>query len=213
MAESVDFGRPARSRGEDKWRNVALPVVEHEDRMTLEEAMVIWNKIYGLFRATGEDARDEAKLAVYAYYAVNGASRQTPHTKQIRTGGGASVLSADVLDAIGSGDQIRRFLRADVDDAYGALKGSEVLSNDDVFSAKVIDKGVPRPYAHCAVDYLRGCSLFTPMEKEYADKAFSYSIRRARAARGGKSVDEIAADGRDDRISAQKERTNDDDEF
>lgn len=203
MADVGEYGRPQRMRGESKWADVARPTIEHEDRMTEEEAEEVWNKIYSLFRANGESARNEVKLAVYAYYAANGASPQTPHTKDIVTGGGASVLSADVLDAIGGRDLIRRFLRANVDEAYSALKESGTMASDEVFVSKASDKGVPRQYAYCAVDFLRGCSLFTPVEKDFAGKAFAYSIVRARNARGGKSVEDISRAVRGEQLEAQ----------
>lgn len=199
------YGRVARAAGESKWGNVAVPRVEHEDRMAVEEAEAVWNRIYSLFRAAGEEARNEVKLAVYAYYAVNGSSPQTPHSKDIVTGGGVSVASADVLDAIGSRELIRRFLRAHVEEAYSALKESEVLATDDVYVAKVADKGIPRQYAYCGADFLRGCGLLMPVEKDYADRAFNYSVQRARSARGGRTVEQIDEESRDARLTAQRE--------
>lgn len=200
------FGRAERARGERTWSNVALPEVEHEDRLPLGEAAETWNGIYRLFRAGGEDAQKEVKLAVYAYYAINGASRRTKHSRDITTGGGASVLASDVLDVIGE-KKIRQFCRADVNEAYSALKESGVLENDEVFAHLAMEKGVPRGSLHCAVDYLRGCSLLTVEEKEFARNHFNASIEKARNARGGLTIDEEDRLIDNRRLSAQREHS------
>eukprot|EP00249_Psilotum_nudum_P025497 c30029_g1_i1 orf=112-768(+) len=204
MAENSTYGNITRMRGENVWGNVAIPEIEHEDRLSASDARDVWNDVFRLFRATGEEAQREVKLAVYAYYGVNGASRRTKHSRDINTGGGASVLASDVGNVIGM-HRIRQFLRADVAEAYSALKETGVLENDEVFVSKAMEKGVPRGFMHCAVDYLRGCSLLTEEEKIYVDHHFSYSIQRARGARGGLTVDEEDVSNRGRHLSQQRE--------
>lgn len=199
-------GSVQRRRGETAWADVAPPEIEHEDRLPSHVAQEKWNAIFRLFDATNEGAQKEVKLAVYAYYAVNGASVRTLHSRDINTGGGVSVLAADVRECIGE-TQIRKFLRSDVNEAYSALKETETLERDEVFVKKAMAKGVPRGFAHCAVDFLRGCSLMTPEEEVYAEMHFNNSIRRARAARGGATITEEDERSRDRVLSAQQEVT------
>lgn len=199
-------GNVIRRRGETVWADVAPPVIEHEDRLPAHVAQEKWTEIYRLFDATNESAQREVKLAVYAYYAVNGASVRTLHSRDINTGGGVSVLAADVRECIGE-TQIRKFLRADVDEAYSALKETEALERDEVFVKKAMSKGVPRGFAHCAVDFLRGCSLMTPEEEIFAEAHFNNSIKRARNARAGLTIDEEDNRRRGSTLDAQREVT------
>lgn len=173
----------------EKFEAVEAPTIEHEDRLSTEAAQEVWNDLYLLFGATGEGAQTAVKVAIYGYYAVNGASQRTPHNGSITTSEGTSVPAADVLKVIQKG-RLRKFLRSDVVEAYSALKHTDVLTGDDVFCAKVAsEKQVPAMYAYCAVDFLRGCSEFTPDESHYAEKAFKLSIQRAATARRGNSIE------------------------
>lgn len=183
-----------------RYESVGVPVVEHEDRFPQEAATDVWEDIYTLFRATSEQTRDEVRVAVYAYFAVNGTSRVGKYSRGV-TSGSETVVVHEIVKQI-TGGTIREFFRADVVDAYHALKDSGVLENDEVFVQKALDKGVPRGFVHCAVDFLRGCPEFTNEEKQYSDAAFKNAIQRSFVARGGKGLDEIEAKGRTERVTA-----------
>jgi len=174
----------------DKYASLSVTAVEHEDRLDPSAAQDVWNDIYSVFGASGEGAQTNVRVAIYGYYAVNGTSRRTPHNCDITTSDGVTIASADVLKCIGK-ENIRKFMRSDVADAYFALKETDILTNDAVYSTKMErERGVPRSYCYVAVDYLRGCPEFTPDEARYAEKAFQLSISRAAVARGGVDIDE-----------------------
>lgn len=195
----------SRGRNAVDWSGVAVPVTEHEDRMPADDAQRVWNEIYRLFNAAGESAQLEVRLAVYAYYAVNGASTQTKHSREISTGGGEVAAASDVMKCIGV-QRIRQFLRSDVREAYDALKDSEVLEADEVAVSKAEEKGIPKGCTFLMADFLRGCPSLTPEEKKIADSAFIYSIARARGARGGLTVEQIGDNTRQAKLLANTER-------
>lgn len=184
----------------EKYENVEAPDVEHEDRLSTDKAQEIWNDLYALFGASGEGAQTNVRVAVYGYYAVNGASRRTPHNANITTSDGVSVASAEVLRVI-QRDRIRKFVRSDVADAYGALKYTNVITGDEIFCKKVeTEKKIPAAYVYCAVDYLRGCPEFSPEEEKYANLAFKISIERASNARGGATIESEDVDDAMERV-------------
>jgi len=191
----------------EKYESVSSTQVEHEDRMDTDGAQELWNEIYQLFGATAEAMQTNVRVAVYGYYAVNGASRRTPHGRDVTTSDGVTAPSAEVLKVIGK-ERIRKFMRADVVDAYSALKYSPVITTDEIFAAKMErERNVPRSYCYAAVDFLRGCPEFTPEEVKYSESAFRLGINRADNARRGISIDELDEDEKMKHVDAGKGRS------
>lgn len=175
------------------WGAVASPKPQHEDRMDRETADTCWNGIFGLFGSTGEEMRKEVKLAVYAYFGVNGSSRFGEYEREIRTGSGRAVSARDVVKVIGV-TRLRQFLRADPSEAYFSLKGSGALDADPVSVAKAVELGVPVGQAYLMADFLKACPEFSASEREVYSRLFERGIMRAGANRGGKSVEQEARD-------------------
>jgi len=171
--------------------------------LSREVADAKWNKIYQVFGVSGEQGRAEVKLALYAYFAVNGTSKCGDYGQTIITSGGATCLASDVVNIIGK-DVLRRFFRAYADEPYWALKGSNVLESDGVAVAKAAERNIPSNMVYLLADYLSDCPAMTPSEAAVYARAFSYNIKRAGAARGGRDTASVDASARDEVLEAQR---------
>lgn len=207
------FDRAAPSRGSkaaattveqlSKWSAMAPVRIPHEDRLGPAEADRIWGVIYGLFKASGEEDRKEVKLAVYAYFAVNGSSPRGDYSQTIFTSGGSSAAASDVVQKIGK-DILRKFLRAYPEEAYYALKGSKVINQDPVAVEKAGARGIPSQMAYLVADFFGNCPAMPPSEVSIYNKAFAHNLSRATAGRNGMRIEEVGNAEREVGVNAQR---------
>lgn len=184
MAKPADGGiapmTPATK--ETSWEHVAVGEPEHEDRMDREQAKRVWTALQSAGGLSGEPAMREVKLATWVYATINGSSRYGNYQRNIVTGSGTKIPASVIPRQVGR-DRIRQFLRADVEEAYRALKQSSALLKDSVYVAICAENGVPVDYVHCGADFLRGCSLLTPEEQRYSQMLRNVKFTKAAASR------------------------------
>jgi len=177
----------------DRWSKVDVVSQAREDRMPESEANVMWTKIYTLFGATGETARDRVFAAVNGYFAINGCSPTGDYVRSISDASGQERLASDVVRITGKtkGD-IRRFLRGKLKLSYECLKHSRVLHDDEAALARAELRGIPRQYVYLLADWLSECEFLTAGEeavyRDVSAKVLAMARRRRKEAEQGGEV-------------------------
>lgn len=168
----------------ERWGRVPAVVQEREDRLPEHEGDAKWNAIYRLFGARDEGARDEAFVAVNAYFAVNGCSPYGKYSRVVRTAGGVEVPVAHVVKVTGrlEGD-IRQFLRSKLENSYNAMKFGRALFDDEAALARAESRGIPRHLVYLLCDWFKDCEYLTAEEEEIYKAISARNIAGARARR------------------------------
>jgi len=195
MADKVasgPSGAPVVSGAESVWVKALPKHVDVEDAMSPMLVSQKWAEIYreAKMRGSSEDEQRAVRLAVYVYCALNGTSRVGNYTGKIITSTGVSFDSA-VLVRVLSKFSVRRFLRGNMEESYEALKLSGAMSKYPRFISKAGELGIGPEAAFATADWVSDCSLFTPEESRANKAAFEHAVVRARAARQGRSLEEV----------------------
>lgn len=163
-----------------------------------------WNLIY---RAAGiESAAESIKLAlrcaIYVYFAKNGTSPNGGYPGFVESGAGTKLLASKIVEAVGRYD-IRQFARANAEEACEFFHETEVLSEDDHMIAMCLRYEIRPADAVGCVDFLDDCITLRPTEADAAKVIKNFSLRRARAANGGRDMRDMRDDHLDDALEAQ----------
>jgi len=196
-------GVATTSTTEDSWANYVPPRFAHEDCLSEELAAQVWAQIY---KAAGhpsgsEQDKKSIRCGVYTYCAINGCSKEGDFLLNVECSNGASFPASVVLKA--SSGRVRKLLRVSMNESYKFLKESHALERDDRFISKRNAFGVAAETAFATVDWLDYCPLFTKVEEEAHNTYFNVAASRARRARGGKDVDQLAAERIEAGLDAQ----------
>jgi len=151
-----------------------------------------WSRIYAYAGvSSGNEAEKRAiRLALYVYCCLNGTSRAGVYSGSIKTSSGHE-FSASVLSRGVGVESIRRFMRANADESYEALKESGVMEKDDRFVAHVAKLGISAENSFATADWLDGCPKMTQAEKAANEAARDRGLERAIRARGGRTLEDV----------------------
>jgi len=182
-SSSSNVGVSSKS-AKERWASVSAVPQPREDRLPMELAVPMWQKIYSLFGAKGEKDQDEAFVAVQGFFCANGCSPAGHYSREVKTGGGVVVPSSDIVKVTGrlEGD-VRKFLRARMRDSYEALKYSAVVMQDEVLLQKAESVGIPRSMAFLLADWLKDCECFNAEEQDLYQKVSRRTLEAARVRR------------------------------
>jgi len=184
------------------WSSLKPKVVASEDAMSAENVSSVWASIekeHG-FRSLSEEQRAGLRLAVYAYFARNGTSREGDYSGTVTMYDGTVIKAHLIKKACGF--EPRKFARGSMYEAYNALKESRIMEEDERFVAKAASLGVGASEAFATADFLDDCPFFTPKELKAHDTARNYGLRRAKGARGGRSLEDVVDDRVNDGLQA-----------
>lgn len=187
------------------WTRFTPVAVGSEDAMSPQEVKRVWESIYAAVgKATASEAeRNEIRFALYVYAAVNGTSPQGKYSADVKTASGHTFSAAVIPRCVGR-HMIRAFFRANMDEAYEALKSTRAL---EVLAQRYVtaweQRGVPRELVFATADFLRNCRHFTPQELEVNVLASNFGISRARRARGGKTLEQVEREEVEETLRAQ----------
>jgi len=209
MAEKPKTGveKQGSYGGEKKqmnWAELSPVSVDYEDSMNAGKVKEVWQKMYQLagLRNPSEDEQASFRLACYVYACINGTSRVGNFSGQITTSGG-TVFPASVISRATGGLNIRQFFRGNMSESYEALKMSGCIERDERYVAKVLNEvGASAECAFATSDWMTNCPHFTPAERAAHNASFDYSVRRARNARGGRSLEAVEKEGASERLAA-----------
>lgn len=202
--KDVTSGAMVESRASDEFADTKPQNVGTDDSMDTAEVAVVWGKIYAAVGAESAQEPEKRKIRTgcYTYCALNGTSRVGRYSGKIRTADGR-VFAAAVLPLCVGKQEIRRFMRGNMLEAYRFFKRTKVMEDYPRFVAKWEAMGVGRSVAFATADFLTDCPLFTPEESSAHAKAFRYNIEKAKRARGGKSLEEVEAEEEELTMEAQ----------
>jgi len=193
-----------RDRESDVDWSTYIPVaVDREDSFGPEKVRVTWQKMfqYAGLKSPNEDTQRAFRMAVYVYGCLNGTSREGNYSGQIQMSTGFKFDASVIPRATGKLG-IRRFFRGCMAESYTALKKSGVMEGDERFVARAAELGIAAESAFAMADWMADCPFFTPVETEAHRKAFSYSVTRARGARGG-NLEHVEEERMKDVLDAQ----------
>jgi len=156
------------------------------DAMPMEEAQLVWANLYAAANLTNatEEIKKGFRGLVYAEMFVQGTSRAGGYVGKMQASNG-TVLPVSIIPSTVPQGQLRRFLRADLEESYNALKTMRLDRVAAKRVAKATELGIPANYAFATADWLTGCPEFRAPEAEAHKVYMGTSIRRANAARGG----------------------------
>lgn len=164
----------------------------------------VWNKIYAAagLGSGSEVEKKSLRCAVYVYTAVNGTSPSGEYTGDIRSSKG-TTLAASALPTAAGQLNIRRFMRANARESLRFFRESRVLESRDELLAKCDMYGIRGDDAVALCDWFDTTVGLTPREQAAQASIKNFSLKRARAARGGKSVETVREELLDDNVEAQ----------
>jgi len=162
----------------------------HEDSITHEDNAKYWSKFYRLAKVSGDEGRQlMARCAVYIYCAINGTSGQGRYEGEARVGD--VIIDASMIIGTTGPLLLRKWMRANMDESYTYFKKTAVLETDGRFVAKAAGMGIAPGVAFAIADWMDDCPSFTPAERDAHDRAFNFSVSRARRARGGMTTEQV----------------------
>lgn len=173
------------------WASFAPKSVPFEDSVLPHSVNNYWERIYAEVGADDEKKHVEVRLALYAYCAKNGTSREGNYEGVMKTASGMTV-PADVLPRVVTKYLIRRFMRACAEESYLSLKLSGCLLADERFIARIMANGVPTDAYMATCDWLRESAMLTPQEAHHNERLFVARRKAADVARGG-TLDSVEA--------------------
>jgi len=174
------------------WVSLSPKRIDEEDALGADANRAVWEKVYrasGKAQA-GEKERAGIRLAVYVYGALNGTSREGNYNGECQCFDGTKFAASIIPQSTGRMN-IRKFFRANMLEAYDALKSSRVMETYQRFLSKAASLSVSPEAAFATADFLADCPKFTPSETRAHDAAFTRGIERARRARGGRGLEEV----------------------
>lgn len=186
---------------ENGWAVFKPKSASYEDSLTAARSTEIWTKLYTSAKATDEKAQKRVRAGVYVYCALNGTSRVGTYGGELQLADGTVVAASHIPRAAGS--EIRKFLRANMDESYEFFKESRVMEAYPRFLSRAADLGIGPQEAFATADWLTDCSLFTPAEKKAHSSSFNFSIQRAKRAREGKTLERVEGDSARATLHAQ----------
>lgn len=191
--ESAPKGRGSTTREEVvDWAKAAPMVVTHETALSKAEADAIWVKIYERVpgAVSSRKLQQEVRAAVYTYCAINGTSRAGTYSSDIKLASGG-VLPAEAIVQATTGLKIRKFLRANMEESYKALKNSQYLLSDGKFVMKASTLGIGAEQAFAMADWMTNCPYFTPAELSAHEISMARGLKKAAHSRSGEDLNSI----------------------
>jgi len=189
--------------GKIDWAALAPKSVDYEDTMSERRVNAAWQKMFALggLRNPGEETQASFKLAVFVYLCVNGTSAEGNYAGSMWLSDGTEVSASVIPQAVGA-REIRRFMRGNSELSYYALKQSRVMEKDEKWVTKCSQFGATAANCFAVADWFSGCPLLTPQEKAVHEANFTYSVSRARRARGGRTLEEVYDDRNKETLEA-----------
>jgi hypothetical protein len=175
-----------------EWDDVVPKKVTMEDSMSEAESARTWEAVYrhaGMSSASEKEKR-AVRAGIYVYCALNGTSREGSYNAPIQLSTG-TIISASVIPRAASKMKIRKFLRANMSEAYRFFKQTRIMETYERFVASCAKHGISPENAFATADFLTECPDFTPDESKAHNAMFAHSIERARRAREGKSLEQV----------------------
>jgi len=172
-----------------KWERYVPVKIDHEDCLSDNRNQETWQKIYAEVGATNEDSRMGIRAAVYVYCCINGTSRVGNYGGVCKTYDGTEFPAAVI--SRNSGKQIRKFLRANMDESYEFLKETRVMEADSRFVASAGTLGIAPSEAFAMADWMDNCLRFSPAEELAHSKKFVHGTERSRRARDGHTLEHV----------------------
>jgi len=174
------------------WGDVAPKHVDQADTMPKEQVAKVWAKIYQAAGAASasEEKKKGVRAAVYAYGLINGTSREGGYQGRCTLFDGSSFPASVIATAAGK-MEIRQFFRANMDESYDFFKESGYAESLPRVVSKAASLSIKASEAFAMADWMSECPKFTPAEQEAYNKSFTYSISRARKARGDHALEEV----------------------
>jgi len=203
VGSAVKKDAPVES-GETDWDAYNPVRVDKEDQLSDKKAKERWSALYSLIRlpSASEEIKKQVRCAVYAYCCVNGTSRVGNYKGDIAITSGTEFASAMLVEAVGSMD-LRRFLRAGMEESYNYLKHSQYLKEKEPkFIARAAALGIGPDEAFAMADWLTDCPKFTPMERHAHDVSRVRGLTKAKYARNGDTLEQIAGEANEAAIKA-----------
>lgn len=184
------------------WASVAPIAVDAEDSLNPKAVRKIWERMSDTLGIRGEVQQQQLRAGVYVYCLINGCSRAGSYQGMIRMADGSEV-PASIIPQTAGVTQVRKFLRGCMEESYRCLKALDlgIIAPRVVSSAAALGIGPSEAFA--TADWMADCSLFTPSEFKAHSSSFEHSVKRARAARDGKSLETVEAERLDGAIESQ----------
>jgi len=151
-----------------------------------------WDKLYSKagVGSGGEEIKRSLRCAVYCYLAINGTSPSGEYTGEIVSGKGSSLLAAEIPNVVGRLD-VRRFMRGCAEESVKYFHSTNVLETLSAMVVRCEALSIRPSDAVALCDWLDGAVGLTPSERDTQAVLKDYALKRARAARGHHSVEEI----------------------
>lgn len=179
-------------------------LVDAANQLTKGRNELAWSTLYSKANVgSGDEAvKRSLRCAVYVYLAVNGTSPSGEYSGQIVSGKGNVLKAAEIPSAAGRYD-VRRFMRTNAAESVEFFHATSALSEVPAIIAKCEIYEIRLSEAIALCDWLDGAPGLTPAERDCQARLKTYSLKRARAARGGHSVEDMRDERMDDAIVAQ----------
>jgi len=186
--------------GRIDWREMQPLGCDFADALPKDKVAAKWLRLYreAGVATSSEAVKAQLRAAVYLYCFVNGSSSAGTYSGSMQTRDGTSCEAAIIPRAFGS-NEVRHVLRACMDESYMALKSMDLTMLAARRVSELAARGINSDVAFATADWMRACRLFTPEEAVAHDKVFQVAVKRAVAARGGKSLEEV----REERANAE----------
>lgn len=197
-------GKTTGVNSEVNWSELVPISYDYEDSVGAEKVREIWSTMYSLagLKAPSEDIQRAFRLAVYAYAAVNGTSREGNYAGNVTMANGHK-FNASIIVRATTKTMIRKFFRGNMKESYEALKNSGVIAKDERMVVRAAQYGAPPDIAFALADWFTNCPFFTPLEKKLHDESFAFSITRARRGRGGDELEVVEQQRLERNLDAQ----------
>jgi hypothetical protein len=172
-----------------RWEKVDSTEAASERADAPDVCKARWQKVYAMFNATSDKAKDAAFLAVNLYFAKNGCSPAGGYTQDI-VAAGTEVPASSVVAVTGRGDgAVRKWLRGALLDSVNALKYSKACEKDPVMVAEAGEYGLSPEQAWLMADWLAPKNPYLSAEEgDVAARVRVHKISRANVGRGGAQV-------------------------
>lgn len=187
---------------DEEFANYVPKGVDSIDAMSPALNAETWQKVYTAVKASNEGEYKAVRCGVYVYCVVNGCSQKSEFSGDVVTADGKR-FPASVIAVAATRQMVRRFLRANMEEAYRFLKNTRVIESYPRYVSRVSTKGIKSSEAFATADFLRDCPLFTPAEQDAHNRYQTFSVDRARHARGGKTIDDLTEEGNRAVLAAQ----------